>query len=1423
MATRTISTKLAIDGESQYRESISRINGEIKSLQSALKLTESQYQNNANSMAALTAKGDALNNLYTAQAAKVKELRAALDNAKSSEAAYAARKAELTAKIEANNQALDAQDAKVIAAAKSWANQASTVSKCEAELAKLRDSTDDTSEAQADLEKKIAAAKAKMAELEEETGGAAKTAGELIVENKSLSTELQKNEGYLNAASRGVSSWQDKLNTAEIKLNDLDAELKLNDEYLDEARNSADGCATSIDRFGDRVKESTNNAQDLKDALMAAGVVAALKATADALEACVDASIEFESAMAGVSKTTDMTDDELAAMGDAIQDLATKIPATATEIANVAEAAGQLGIAKEDILAFSEVMVNLGVATNLSSTEAASALAKFANVVSMSADNYENLGSTIVALGNNFATTEADIVSMATRLASTGELVGLTEAEIMAVATALSSVGIEAEAGGSAISKLLKQFETMVATGSPALADFAAVAGMSADEFATAWGENAVAALSAFIDGLGAVDASGGSAVAVLDDLGITEVRLSNAVLAMASSEGILTDALDLANTAWDENTALSKEAATRYETTESKLQMLSNAAGNVKTAIGDQLTPAIGNLADVGTDVCSWLADFISENEAVVPIVTAVAATIATFTIGITAAATAIKVAEVAVKAFDLVLGTSKIGLIVTAVAALAAGLAVLVATIDNDAIPSLKDLTTAADGLNESMEEANATRQATVDSTLAAANVAETYISKLEEMEAAGIKTDDQAKQYHNTLALLCQVVPDLAQYIDLETDSIEGGTDALRANTEAWKKNALQQAYQEQLTKLYEEYAAVLIEAEKNSIGLTEAQIAAETANQKYADAIARMNELWQQAQDEANAMYEETGWLSDATAYLSEEYYELQRSLYDYDCEVYNAQEAAEVYQKAIDEDAEAVAAAEAEIALAEEAVAALTEELDNNSEAAEENAAAQQEMAAKTTEVQTRINELAQAYKDAYDAAHESISGQIGLFDTFTATISDDTNTAEKMMQRWSEQTENLAKYTENLEKAAKYGLDDGLVQSLSDGSTESAGYLAVIIEEIERLGGTTEGMSEDAQDFVDSFNASFAETEQAKRDFADVVATMETDFYEAVASIEQAANDADFSGVTKAMESAFANVGVDFQSIGKDAASGFSTGIDGASGKVESSARGVAQASIDACRNTLDSHSDSRVMIQVGQDFVGGLVTGIEGKEGQLTASVKSLATGMTDTMKSAMKDTVDKSMTEFAKITTRTKSTMNDLKSTINSAASGLSLYSTGQDLVNGMINGLNNRSGSLYSTVRSIVNQAIRTAKNAAAVASPSKKTTEIFEFVGDGMSVGLENRRQKIKDTMNSVVTDSLNIDVSGKIKDTMSGIDDTMPYVDLKSDPTSQAVTQKIENHIEVAELHVREEADIDKIARKLYSMQRSKARSKGATS
>ena len=1362
MATRTISTKLAIEGESEYRASITRINNEIKSLQSALKLTESQYQTNANSMAALTAKGKALSDLYKAQESKVKQLKEALNNARDAEQKYAQQKAALTAKIESNNKALE----------------------------QLKNTAGDTAEEEA----------------------------KLTAENKDLQAQLDKCDANLAAAEKGVSSWQTQLNNAQIKLNDLDAEIQLNNEYMDEARESADGCATSIDRFGDRVKESANKADILRDALAAAGVIAALKKTAEALEACVDASIEFESAMAGVAKTTDMTQAELGDMANAIQDLSTRIPATTTEIAGVAEAAGQLGIAKDDILAFSEVMVNLGVATNLSSDEAASALAKFANVVGMSADNYERLGSTIVDLGNNFATTEADIVSMATRLSSTGAIIGLTEPQIMAIATALSSVGIEAEAGGSAISKLLKQFETMVATGSDKLESFASIAGMSAAEFSQKWGEDAVGALSAFINGLGEIDAAGGSSVAVLDELGITEVRLSNAVQALASSHGILDKALATADTAWQNNTALAKEAATRYETTESKLQMLSNACNNAKIAIGDKLTPAVGNLAEAGTKLLTGIADSIDQSNLLVPIITSVATAIAVLAAGITAYTIVTKLAAAAMALFTAVLDTNPIFLAITAIAALAAGIGVLVATLKDDATPSVKELTEAASALPDAFDAANASYKESETRVLATTAAAEKYIDRLRELEAQGVSTNAAQSEYQQIVDKLRYLLPDVNIELDEQTGLLVGGANALYEQVDAWKAVALQQALTTKYEAQIKAWGDAYVEVEQNRVKLNQAEADAAVIESRIADI---QKEMAANQQKHNAVMEDSTLSASEATQAhqaLFEEYAGLSMELTDLNKQLKSNSKEQDNLNEAIKTGEETASGYEQQVDEAQAALDAFMNSANSAADGANGLSDAMGNQSGAAQSIRDQITQLAQDYKDAYDAAYESINGQIGLFDTFAAEVSDDTNTVEKMMERWAEQTANLAAYTENLKKAAQYGLDDGLVQSLSDGSTESAGYLATIISEIEKLGGTTEGMSNEASVFVDEFNAAFNRTNEAKESFAETVAAIQTNLDDAIAQMQESAANIDFSGFNEALESSFANVGVNFQEIGLNAGAGLSQGLADSSGDVAGAAAGVADDATNAAKSALGVHSPSTVWRGIGENADLGLAQGIRSNTQKVISEVKTLARQMEIEMRTAGRQSVNGFNTEFSQLQTKTRSQIEALKATVSGASSGLpgTMSSVGAQMINGMISGLNSRSSALYATVRSIVNQSIATAKKAAAVRSPSRKTTEIFEQVGEGMVVGLENKRKKVAATAQSVVDDALKLDIKAQ----MPVINDTMPSIDTSrvNQPVSENV--EINNDFHIESLVVREDADVKRIANELYKMQRTKSRGKG---
>lgn len=915
------------------------------------------------------------------------------------------------------------------------------------------------------------------------------------LQNKLLAKQQQidRTTSSLTKQTQKLDEMGDALQEAGVDMNDLSQSSARLSTRIDALKQDQEEAAEKAQTFGDKAGQAFGA---VHEAIVAAGIATALKEVYEYFADCAQASMDFESAVTGVAKTTDFTDDELAAMSESIQEMSTEIPATTDELAGIAEAAGQLGIHKESLLDFTEIMAMLGTATNMTADEAATSLSRLANITGMSQEDFDRLGSTIVDLGNNLATTEKEIVDMSLRIAGAGAQVGMTEAEIMAFSGALSSVGIEAEAGGSAFSTLISNMSLAVQKGGDELAQFADVAGMSAGEFAAAFEDDAAAAIIQFIQGLGAMDAQGRSAIAVLDEMGLSDIRMRDALLRAAGASDTFTNALQIGSSAWEANTALTTEASKRYATTQSQLTMMQNAYNNLKTAIGDAYTPALQEAYSVGAKVLNGVTQFVKQNPALVnaiiaftSVMGAVVAALAAYTVGAKLAAIASAALSDAIPGVNIIMGVT------AAVAGITAGIVALATAAANDAVPSVDELTQAAQGMREAMDEANATYNDTVSSTMAAAGVAETYISKLEEMEAAGVNTEEEHRQYHNTLALLCQVVPELADYIDLETDTIEGGTAALRANTEAWKQNAMQQAYQEQLTALYSQYSAVLIEAEENSIGLTKAQYQQEAANKKYNDTVARMNELWNEAAAEAEAYNQEYYAMTDATNFLTQEYYDLENSLYDINDEMWAAEQSANNYQKAIEEDQEAVAAAEEEIALAEEAVQNLTAAMQENSgETAE---AAEQEQALQDAVVGTmeRVNELANAYQEAYDAAFDSISGQYQLWDEaaeVVATSADTINSAlEGQIAYWENYNANLQSLTER--SADIEGLSE-MIASFADGSEDSVNAIA-------GMAGATD---EQLEAMVSNWQALQAEQEET----AGSVADLKTDFTAAMDELQ---------------------------------------------------------------------------------------------------------------------------------------------------------------------------------------------------------------------------------------------------------------------------------------------------------------------------
>lgn len=349
------------------------------------------------------------------------------------------------------------------------------------------------------------------------------------------------------------------------------------------------------------------------------GALAVGAALAGAATEAVKAAIEWESAFAGVLKTVDGTPEELAEVEAGLRALATSDVTGSLEnahvtLAAVAEAAGQLGVATGDIVSFTETMAMLGMTTNITATDAAFMIAQIQALTGMKPEDVDNFGSAIVALGNNFATTEKDILTMATRLAAVGKMAGLSEPDILALATAMSSVGLEAEAGGTAMTTVLNTITTAVANGGKELDTFATTAGTSADEFAAAWREDPITALNSFIEGLGNLSAD--EQIAVLDELGLSGIRTSDTLRRLATAEGTLQSAVTTANTAWTENTALLDEANKRAGTTESQFAILKNSVNDLGITIGTALLPFVNSFVTGLTDWVKKIGEAIAQGD---------------------------------------------------------------------------------------------------------------------------------------------------------------------------------------------------------------------------------------------------------------------------------------------------------------------------------------------------------------------------------------------------------------------------------------------------------------------------------------------------------------------------------------------------------------------------------------------------------------------------------------------------------------------------------------------------------------------------------------------------------------------------------------------------------------------------------------
>lgn len=936
---------------------------------------------------------------------------------------------------------------------------------------------------------------------------------------------------------------------------------------MGELKAKQEEAAKGAQNFGTQSVEAFNA---VGNAIIAAGVATALKEISEAYMECVRTAGDFEYAMSNVEALSGATGDEMAELSALAKELGATTKFTAEESADAMGYMAMAGWDATEMLNGMDGVLQLAAASGEDLAMVSDIVTDNLSAFGLTAADTAHFSDVLAAAATSSNTSVSIMGETFKNCASIAGALGYSVEDVAVAVGLMANSGVKGSVAGTALKNTFNGLLEGVTLTGNAFGEY---------EYSAIKADGTMKSFGSTIDELRGYFDQMTEAERVNNAMAIAGARGYNGLLAILNATE--EDYGSLTATINDCSGAAQRMADIKLDNMNGELVLMQSAWDGLKMSIGEQFTPVMRELYAVAADLFGGISKFISQHPALVKAIAAFVAVVGTAVVALTAYAAVVKVIQ-ALNLASLFTVAGPIMLAVGAVSALTAGIVALVSAA-NEGVPSVKELTEAAREMGETMEDAKSAYQETATATMAAAGVADTYISKLEEMgDYASLSTEEQ-QQYHNTLALLCQVVPELADHIDLETNSIEGGTEALRANTEAWRQNAMQQAYQDQLTAMYESYSAVLIEAEQNSIGLTKAQADLDTANQKLTDTYARMDELWADAQEQADAYYEEYGWYADATSFLTDEYWDLQDSIYDTNDEIRIAEKSIKNYNKAMEEDAEAVAEAEAEIASAEEAVQSLMAATETATGVSEEAAQQTAELNGAIESVTSRMAELTEAYNEAYGAAYSSISGQYALWDEAAAVVETSASTInsalESQITYWQDYNANLQSLTDRAGDIE--GLSD-MIASFADGSEESVNAIA----------GMASASDEDLAAMVANWQELQAQQEEASGSIAD----LKTDFTATMDELQE-----ELAADIEAMD-----LGTEAAESGKATIQGFIAGAVAMQPQVEAAYSRIAQAAIDAIDAKLDIHSPSRVMQEKADMTWAGYIKETEALEPDL-------------------------------------------------------------------------------------------------------------------------------------------------------------------------------------------------------------------------
>lgn len=917
--------------------------------------------------------------------------------------------------------------------------------------------------------------------------------------------------------SSAIGDYEKATGQAADSAENLSEKTTETEKNLDEAAEAARKASEEVEKFGDKSEESGKQSEEsskksrdgikeLQGVLASAGIAATLNEIKNGFFDCSEAAAQFETSTAMVATIADTSQKSLSDISKEVRTYSNETGEAASDMAEATYQAISASVNTADAASFAGTATKLAVGGFTSATTAVDVLTTAINAYRLAASDATQLSDYLITT-QNLGKTSVDQLAQ-----SVGKVIPLASAynvqmdNLSSAYAVLTANGIATAESGTYLKSMLNELGDTGSDVSEALLSSTGKTFAQLMEQGYSLGD-VMAMLGDAVDG----DSTAFNALWSSTEAGIGALSLFNAGADKYNS------VLDSMRTSAG---ATEKAYSTMADTTDKSKQRMENSFNNLKISVGDVLNPALTQVYEGFTNVFTGMSDFVDEHPAVVAAISAIAVGVGGFTGALAAYNIATTAAKFVTEAFTATLAANPFVLAAAGIVAVTAAAVTLTGVLitqsdeyegmtatcrdQYDELQNLNDQYNAAcEQYGENSEAANslryqldqlndefeANRQTVKEFVAECDGLVESH-NKV--MDAYNSSTSSIKDQELGTLALTqrlgelaSQNSQTTASYTEMKAiiDQLnadvpglgltyDGVTESVDATVEAIKKAAKAQADSEYKAEQQQTYVDLL--KEQSSL---EQQIAEAEAN---LDAERQRRGMYQ---DDVTGDWVKGIWTEDSPwiAWTSD-IDEYKKSL--------------EELQAAYDENQQTLSDIEGEW----RGVAQAVEDAQNQTVTYDEA------VSMATSSAQSALDELTAAYDKAYQSARESIEGQIGLFDTMKTSSELSISDMEKAMQS---QTDYLNLYSENLKKAAEYGLDDGLIKSLSDGSEESAGYINAIIQNIEKLGGSTEGMPAAASKFVDEFNSKFEETTKAKDAFADSVAKMETDFDEKMGEIEQ--------------------------------------------------------------------------------------------------------------------------------------------------------------------------------------------------------------------------------------------------------------------------------------------------------------------------